>query len=102
MSTQAPFVVLAEFEVSSDNYQAFLDLCQMDSERSLADEPGCQRFDVNTANDIPGIIVLHEVYNDRAAFDTHLTMPHFALFAEGLKRLAVREVQVRFFTHRHP
>ncbi len=42
-------------------------------------EPGCSRFDVAFSPD--GLrCLLYEVYDDRAAFDFHLTTPHFKDF----------------------
>jgi len=99
---ESNFTVIAEFEVRAEHRQEFLDLCRFDAERSVQDEPGCQQFDVNTSEDNPNIIALYEVYDNRAAFDVHTTMPHFATFSDGLERLAVRKIQVRFFTRQYP
>ena len=96
------FTVIAEFAVPSAHHSEFLDLCRFDSERSVSDEPGCRQFDVNTLEDSPETIVLYEVYDDRAAFDHHVTTPHYATFAAGVDRLGVTKPQVRFFTRQHP
>ena len=96
------FVVIAEFAVPAEHRREFLDLCRFDGERSVADEPGCQQFDVSTADEASEAVVLYEVYNDRASFDIHLTMPHYATFAEGVDRLGVRKTNVRFFSRQHP
>lgn len=96
------FTVIAEFAVPKANFDAFLDICRFDSERSLADEEGCLAFDVLTQEDAPDIIVLHEVYTSRAAFDIHLKTPHFETFATALRDLGIEERNVRFFTRRHP
>jgi len=92
-----PFVVIAEFAVQDQHREEFLKLCAFDSLRSTTDEPGCRQFDVITSSDAPQAVVLYEVYDDRAAFDTHLTTPHYAVFAEALDRLAIVKTQVRFF-----
>jgi len=97
-----PFIVLAEFSVAPDSFDAFFELCLFDSRHSLGDEEGCLGFDVLTDNDDKSAIVLHETYKDRAAFDAHLQMPHFKKFAEALKELEVEEKYVRFFTHQAP
>jgi quinol monooxygenase YgiN len=103
MSTQKfNFTVIAEFEVPTEHRQEFLELCRFDAERSLQDEAGCQQFDVNTSEDNPNLIALYEIYDDRAAFDVHTTMPHFATFSEGLERLGVQKIQVRFFIRQYP
>jgi len=95
-------VVFAEFNASTTNRDAFLELCRFDAERSVADEPGCSQFDVSTSNDNANVVVLYEVYDDQAAFDHHLTTPHYATFADGVQRLGVQITLVRFFSRQHP
>ncbi|GBQ66149.1 hypothetical protein AA103196_1305 [Ameyamaea chiangmaiensis NBRC 103196] len=95
-----PFVVIAEFDVPPDQYGPFLDLCRFDAEHSVADEDGCHAFDVLTPEDEANVVVLHEVYADRAAFETHLKTPHFDRFATGVKTLGVVEKSVRFLARR--
>jgi quinol monooxygenase YgiN len=95
-------VVIAEFNVSPTYRDAFLELCRFDAERSVADEPGCSQFDVSTSNENAESVVLYEVYNDQAAFDHHLTTPHYQTFADGVQRLGVQIALVRFFTRQHP
>ena len=101
-STKSAFVVIAELQVPAEHRDAFLQLCQFDSEHSVAGEPGCRQFDVITQPEAPETIVLYEVYDDRAAFDAHLTMPHYAAFAEGVERFHVEKTNVRFFTRHRP
>jgi len=99
---KAAFVVIAEFEVPSTVRSEFLELGRFDSARSVADEAGCLQFDVMVSNEEPEKVVFYEVYEDRAAFDVHLTTPHYAAFAAGLERLGEVSKQVRFFTRQHP
>jgi quinol monooxygenase YgiN len=95
-------VVIAEFNVSPTHRDAFLELCRFDAERSVADEPGCSQFDVSTSNENAESVVLYEVYDNQAAFDLHLTTPHYATFADGVQRLGVQIALVRFFNRQHP
>lgn len=88
------FVVIAEFAVEAEDKAAFLELCKMDSERSVADEPGCEQFDAVVDG---GSVVLYEVYRSKEAFETHMTMPHYTAFADGWAKLGVTKTQVRFF-----
>ncbi len=97
MSDQpTPFVVLAELSVSQPHRAEFLELCAFDSRSSVQNEPGCRQFDVLTSESTPESIVLYEVYDSKAAFDAHLATPHYATFAEGVARLGVTKIQVRF------
>jgi len=91
------FVVIAEFEVAEEHKAEFLEVCRYDSVRSTTDEAGCSQFDVLTSEDAPTSVALYEVYDDRAAFDHHLTMPHFTVFSDATKRMGVETKAVRFF-----
>ncbi len=97
---EAPYVIIAEFEVRAEHKDEFLDLCRYDSTCSVRDEPGCRQFDALTIDDAPEAVVLYEVYDDKAAFEAHLATPHYATFASGVTRLDVTRKQVRFLTRR--
>ena len=90
------FVVIAELSVPAPHRAEFLELCAFDSRSSLQNEPGCRQFDLLTMEDTPEMVILYEVYDNRAAFDAHLAMPPYATFAEGVTRLKVTKTQVRF------
>ena len=94
--TTVAFVVLAEFKAGAEQRAEFLELCKFDSLRSTMDEAGCSQFDVVVPEDAPEVVMLYEVYADRAAFDTHMETPHYAVFKAGVERLGVTIMQVRF------
>jgi quinol monooxygenase YgiN len=48
-----------------------------DARHSMANEPGCQQFDVDVAAGGSPTAIFYEVYDDRAAFEAHLQTPHF-------------------------
>jgi autoinducer 2-degrading protein len=100
-SKAAPFVVIAEFEVPTEHRTEFLELCAFDSLRSTTDEAGCRQFDVNTSDEAPQVVILYEVYDDRAAFDKHLTTPHYDVFAAGLAKFGVTKTLARFLNREH-
>ncbi len=52
---------------------------------SVGSEPGCVRFDVIQDEKEPNRIYLYEVYKDRAAFDFHMTTPHFLRWNETVR-----------------
>ncbi|MCE2576238.1 putative quinol monooxygenase [Komagataeibacter sp. FNDCR2] len=93
--TTSPLTIVAEFDVPAESRARFLELCAYDSERSVADEKGCLRFEAVTPLDDPRTVILLEVYDDEAAFETHLATPHFKVFADGVKELGVKEISVR-------
>lgn len=90
--------VIAEFEVPEDSFQLFLEVCQYDAERSLADEEGCLDFVVLTPHDESFVVVLYEVYTGKDAFKTHEKTSHFSRFVEAIKTFKVKERRVRFHT----
>ena len=98
--TSGHYVIIAEFSVTEAQKSEFLELCSFDSNSSVRDEPGCHQFDALTTEDAPDVVVLYEVYNDKAASEAHLATPHYAIFAEGVKRLGLPEPKVRFLTRR--
>ena len=91
-------VVIAEFTVPAAKNDEFLAVCEADGRGSVAHEPGCQQFDTLTCSEQPELVVLFEVYDDEAAFQTHLQTPHYATFADGVKRLGLAEPTVRFMS----
>ena len=103
MSTStAPFTVIAELEVASEHKAEFLEFCRLDGVGSVTNEPGCRQFDTLTSDEAPNDVILYEVYDDRAAFDHHLTMPHYKVFAAAVEKLGVTTRLVRFLNRTHP
>lgn len=92
------FVIYAEFRLTPGSSQKFLSLIAENARTSCRTEPGCRRFDVTTAIGDPELVMLYEIYDDRAAFEAHLKTKHFADFNEASKPLiaskSVREFQL--------
>ncbi len=95
MPQSARFVVIAEFRVKPERLEAFLKAAANDAAHSLADEPGCRRFDV-VVPDGSETVIFYEIYDDRAAFDAHLKTPHLARFRDTFPPLIEAELPVRF------
>ena len=74
------FAVTVTLEVDPADLPAFLPLMLTNARSSLADEPGCHRFDVCTDAARPGEVFLYELYTDAAAFAAHQETPHFKTF----------------------
>lgn len=81
------YVVTVAFEIRPEAAAAFLPLMLENARASLAEEPGCLRFDVcgeATADEAaPARIFLYEIYQDRSAFDAHLASAHFRSFDQA-------------------
>ena len=95
-----PLVIIAEFEVKPGKLAEFLELAEVDARHSVADEPGCRQFTVTVDREPPDRVVLFEVYDDEAAFDSHLETPHLKAFREGIETLVVSR-HIRRLTRVH-
>lgn len=80
-------VVLVDFRLKPGSSRAFAALIEANARASVADEPGCRRFDIATTADDEDRVFLYEIYDDRAAFDHHVTTPHYAKFKGGSEAL---------------
>lgn len=76
------FVVTVTFMIKPNAMARFMPLMTDNAAQSVNDEPGCRHFDVCTSPDRPDEVFLYELYVDEAAFQQHLTMPHYLEFAE--------------------
>ncbi len=61
-------------------YNAFL---QEGIEASLRLEPGVLALYAVAAKEAPGQVTILEIYVDRAAYESHITTPHFRKYKEG-------------------
>ena len=64
----AKTAVIVAFEVKEGQIDPFLDIIRAHAARTLAVEPGCERFDILIPTDGSAAVNLHEVYADDAAF----------------------------------
>ena len=79
--------IIVEFKIKPGHFAAFDALIREHAAKTLAEEPGCERFDVlqpmtKGARD-ESRIMLCEIYKDRAAFDAHGKNPRLALVREA-------------------
>ena len=107
---------LVTIDVKPEFREQFIEESRLDAEGSLANEPGCMRFDILQDNQDPNRFYLYEVYQGDAAEKAHVDTPHFKRweaatrdwFARPLtelrlheplparRRLVVRKVDVAF------
>jgi quinol monooxygenase YgiN len=93
----ATFVVIARITLQPGVRAAFLRVAAADAGESLAKEAGCIAFNVLVPEDDEIFVVFHEIYRDRAAFDLHLTQPHFHAFERDAEHLMVGKPEITFF-----
>ncbi len=84
------YVVTVEFTIDPAQWEQFLPLMLENARRSRADEPGCRQFDVCVDSARFGVVFLYELYDDRAAFDAHLSSAHFASFNAATATMIVK------------
>ncbi len=84
-------VIAAEISVKPDQIDAFKDLIAWQAESSVAEEPGCQQFDVCQAEWDPNQFLLYEVYSDADAFDAHMAVPRFKEFFDKASPMMASE-----------
>jgi quinol monooxygenase YgiN len=89
------FALIVEFEIKAEDIDKFLPLIEENARLSVEREPGCKQFDVLEVQDSPGRVMLYEIYDDAAAFQAHIKMPHVAAFFEKAKPLIVKQSNQR-------
>lgn len=85
------YVVVVEFQLHPGCLERFMPLMVRNAALTLELEPQCHQFDVcQTAAGGPEVL-LYEVYENKAAFDAHLTMPHFREFDAAVASMIARK-----------
>jgi len=79
------YVILAPIQIKPEHREEFIKAMLLDARGSVENEPGCVRFDVIQDEQDLNRIYLYEVYEDRAAFEAHLTMPHLIKWRETVR-----------------
>ena len=91
------FVIVLEFEVKPDVLDSFIPAIRENAATSVRDEPECHQFDVCQNPEEPELILLYEVYTDKAAFKAHVQSEHFAKFEDDTTGMVVAK-KVRSFS----
>jgi len=76
----AQISIIAEFETQEGREAEFTSLMRDHARRTLAEEPGCLRFEVLKIVDAegtptPGLVMVSELYADKAALQQHRDNP---------------------------
>jgi quinol monooxygenase YgiN len=93
----ATFVVIAKITLHPKALAEFLPVAAADARDALATEEGCIAFNILVPEDDESYVVFHEIYRDRAAFDLHVTQPHFHAFERDAEHLMVGKPEINFF-----
>ena|SRR3990167_6341140 len=88
------FSLIATHIIQPKHRDDYLKAIKEDAIGSLRDEPGCSQFDILQDENDPNTFYLHETYLDRAAFEYHLTTPHFHQWNNTVKNWFQKEPTV--------
>jgi quinol monooxygenase YgiN len=90
------FALTVTFRLHPGQRDTFLPLMRANAAASLAEEPGCLRFDVLLPEDDPQEVFLYEVYTDAEAFAAHLAAPHFRAFDRAVRDMVAAKTLRRY------
>ena len=76
-------VRIAELEIDPEQLDAYRALLAEEIEASVEREPGVVMLHAVAERERPERIRILEVYADRAAYEAHLTTPHFLKYKEA-------------------
>ena len=76
------YVVTVDFGTAPENFARFKEMMDVNAKASVANEPGCQQFNVYELATTPNHLFLYEVYDDEAAFQSHVAAAHYKHFKE--------------------
>lgn len=71
-------VLIVEMKLNPGRRDDFVARVQRHRTRVLAEEPGCERFDLVVPDDDENTVYLYEVYADEAALKTHMGTSYMA------------------------
>jgi len=79
------YVLVVTIDIKPGFKEQFVAAMLEDARGSVANEPGCLRFDVIQDEQNANRIYLYEVYRDKSAFDAHTQTPHFIKWRDTVK-----------------
>ena len=74
--------LVVEIRTQPGQRDAFLARLRRHRENVLANEPGCQGFEILLAEEEPDTLVLYESYRDEQALRDHDAAPYFQAYRE--------------------
>ena len=86
------FVLTVGLVVKPDQVDRLMSMLLENGKAARETEPGCRQFDVLVDPKDRTRVMLYEVYEDEAAFQTHQQTPHFKRYiAEAIPLLQSRD-----------
>jgi len=94
------FALAVTFTIDPPHMGFFKVAMLKNAKTSLANEPGCQQFDVCMDASRPEEVFLYEIYDDESAFKAHTDSAHYAAFQSIIEGMVTGK-DVRFFSEVH-
>jgi len=91
-----PVALIATFTAQDGQAEAVASLLA-DLATKVRQEPGNVAFDCYQHADNPQVFVVHEIYQDRAAFEAHIGADYGAVFNAQLRQLIVEPNSILTF-----
>ncbi len=89
-------VVTVQFKIKPESGARFFDRVCVQARDSLSLETGCRTFQVSRHVEDPLLVFLYEIYDDAAAFESHLQSEHFKAFDAETRDWVVEKVVGRW------
>ncbi|WP_372395620.1 putative quinol monooxygenase [Azospirillum sp. HJ39] len=80
-------VQLVAYLVATEGEEQALANAIADIVPAVLEEPGCLGYAAHVIRDVPGTVVMYEVWENRAALDAHLSGANFASLSALFKTL---------------
>jgi quinol monooxygenase YgiN len=77
-------ILVVKIQLKPEYRDQFIQASYGDARGAVEDEPDCLRFDLLQDTKDPNVFYLYEVYKDDAAFQYHLTTPHFLAWRDAI------------------
>ncbi|MBN7811202.1 antibiotic biosynthesis monooxygenase [Algoriphagus sp. H41] len=77
MDTEALKIRIAEIEIHPEHLAAYLEILRVEAEASIRLEPGVVAIFPMSQKESPTTLRLVEIYQNEAAYQSHLQTPHF-------------------------
>jgi autoinducer 2-degrading protein len=92
------FTVIVTLDVIPQREDEFLEGLHRNARATVADEPGCLRFDIHRVSDTPNRFMLYELYaSERAFYEEHRAAPHYAAWRGVADRCVVPGSHINTF-----
>ncbi len=96
MARASNFIVVGDFTIDPENRDALIEALVVNRRQTLATEVGCRTYEVCIREDGDAShVYMVEIYDDRAAFESHLKTAHFKVWNDTAAHL-IKDIKATF------